>query len=183
MADNTLASWAPFLFELKGKVWEVFPTEAHFLAEMSGVGDSNNVGRWTRDLDGNRGTFSGSQVRHTIVTAQLAGGGFVKEASTWNVPHSLGSQKVIINLVRTLVPFSVTVDVERDSFDNSNATAVAQLVKEARVALARIENNAFLGDGTGLQVDITDGATSLTTTAGTTANFDEIGRASCRERV
>jgi hypothetical protein len=172
MADNTRATWAPFLFELKGKVWEVFPTEAPFLAEMSGVGDSDKVGRFTRDMDGNRGIFSGSQVRHTIITSQLAGGGFVQEASTWNVPHALNSQQVTINLVRTLVPFSVTVDVERDSFDNSNATAVAQLVKEARIALARVENNAFLGDGTGLQVDITDGATSLTTTCGVTANFD-----------
>jgi hypothetical protein len=35
-----------------------------------------------------------------------------------------------------------------------------------------MENLAFLGDGTGLMVDITDGATSLTTTCGTTANFD-----------
>jgi hypothetical protein len=140
LADNTLASWAPFLFELKGKVWEVFPTEAPFLAEMSGVGDSNRVGRFTRDMDGNRGIFSGKQVRHTIVLSQLAGGGYVQEASTWNVPHSLSSDEVVINLTRALVPFSVTVDVERDSFDNSNATAVAQLVKEARVALARLDD-------------------------------------------
>ena len=172
MADNTRATWAAFLFELQGKVWEVFPTEAPFLAEMSGVGDSDRVGRWTRDLDGNRGTFTGSQVRHTIVTSVLAGGGNPQEASTWNVPHALNSQQVVINLVRFLQPFSVTVDVERDSMDNSNASAVAQLIKESRIALARLENLEFLGDGTGLQAAITDGATSLTTTVATTSNFD-----------
>jgi hypothetical protein len=173
MADNTLSSWQPFLFELQGQVQEVFPTEAPFLAEMSGVGDdTGKVRRWSRDLDGDRQIFTGKQVRHTIVLAQLPGAGFVQEASTWNVPHALASDEVVINLTRALVPFGVTVDVERDSMDNSNASAVAQLVKEARIALARLENFAFLGDGTGLVVDITDGATSLTTTAGTTANFD-----------
>lgn len=173
MADNTLSSWQPFLFELQGQVQEVFPTEAPFLAEMSGVGDdTGKVRRWSRDLDGDRQIFTGKQVRHTIILAQLAGAGFVQEASTWNVPHALASDEVVINLTRALVPFGVTVDVERDSMDNSNASAVAQLVKEARIALARLENFAFLGDGTGLVVDITDGATSLTTTCGTSANFD-----------
>ena len=173
MADNTLASWQPFLFEMQGKVWEVFNTEAVFLAEMSGVGDdTGKVRRWSRDLDGDRDIFSGKQVRHTIVLAQLPGAGFVQEASTWNVPHALASDEVVINLTRALVPFGVTVDVERDSLDNANMSAVAGLIKQARVALARLENLAFLGDGTGLQVDITDGATSLTTTCGTSANFD-----------
>lgn len=173
MADNTLSSWQPFLFEMQGKVWEVFPTEAPFLAEMSGVGDADRVGRFSRDMDGNRQVFSGKQVRHTIVLAQLAGGGFVQENSTWNQPHQLGSDEVVINLVRLLQPFSVTVDVERDSFDHSNASAVAQLVKEARVALARIENLALLGDGTGKVSDITGGSSpGLTITVGTSANFD-----------
>ena len=172
MADSTLASWAAFLFELKGAVHRAFPTEAPFLAELSGVEDPDRVGRFTRDMDGNRSIFSGSQVRHTLMPAQLPGAGFVKESSTWNVPHALDSKKVTINLVRALVPFGLTVDVERDSYDNSNAAAIAQNVKEARVALARLENLAFLGDGTGLQIDITDSATSLTTTCGVGANFD-----------
>ena len=33
---NSRTSWDPFLFDLKGKVIEVFPSEAPFLAEMSG---------------------------------------------------------------------------------------------------------------------------------------------------
>jgi hypothetical protein len=60
-----------------------------------------------------------------------------------------------ISLVRCLVPFSVTVDVERDSLNNSTATAVATLVDQAKGALARLENLEMLGEGTGLQAQIT----------------------------
>lgn len=171
MADNVLSTWAPFLFELKGKVWEVFSSEAPFLAEISGydsnkgmVDHASKVQRISRDMDGGRDIFSGKQVRHTIILAGLQGGGNPTESGTWNVPHALSSDEVIIKLVRFLIPFSVSVDVERDSFDNSNATAVATLVQQARTALARLENLEFLGDGTGLVGVITDGATSLTTT-------------------
>jgi hypothetical protein len=146
MADNTLATWAPFLYDLQGKVVEVFPTEAPFLAELSGVGDPNSVGRFTRDMDGGRSIYSGKSIKHTIITAQLPAGGYVQESSTWNVPQSLATQEVHLNLTRALVPFSVTVDVERDSFNNSGAVGITQLVREARFALARMENLAFVGD-------------------------------------
>jgi hypothetical protein len=179
MADNVLATWAPFLFDLKGRVWEVFPSEAPFLSEMSGydakaqaTDHHSAVRRINKTMDGGRDIFSGKEVRHSIILAGVPGGGFVQEASTWNVPHALSSTEIHINLVRALLPFSISVDVERDSFDNSNATALATVVNQTRMALGRLENLAFLGDGTGLQVDITDGATSLATTCGTTANFD-----------
>jgi hypothetical protein len=171
MADNVLASWAAFLYELQGKVVEVFPTEAPFLAEMSGVGDPNTVGRFTRDMDGNRSIFSGKSVRHSLILSQLAGGGFVSESGSWNAPIQLGSTQVNINLVRCLVPFSVSVDVERDSFDNASATAVATLTREARIALAKIENVGMLGDGTGKVNDITGGSSpGLTIQVSTTGN-------------
>src|ERR1043166_6468065 len=157
MADNTRSSWANFLFDMQGQVREVFPTEAPFLAELSGVGDSQSVGRYTRDMDGNRGVFSGQQVRHGIITAQLPAGGCVNETQTLNVAQSLPSQKVLISLCDLVQPFTVSVDVERDSFDNANATAVATLVQQARKALAKIENLTFLGDGTGKVSDITGG--------------------------
>ena len=157
MADNTRSSWANFLFDMQGQVREVFPTEAPFLAELSGVGDSQSVGRYTRDMDGNRGVFSGQQVRHGIITAQLPAGGWVNETQTWNVAQSLPSQKVLISLCDLVQPFTVSVDVERDSFDNANATAVATLVQQARKALAKVENLTFLGDGTGKVSDIVSG--------------------------
>src|SRR3954469_23459328 len=107
MADtNTLSSWAPFLYDLQGKVVEVFPTEAPWLAELSGVGDPNTVGRFTRDMDGNRDIFSGKWVRHTIVLAQLPAGGFPGETGTWNVPQTLSTAQAQIQLVDAVQPFS-----------------------------------------------------------------------------
>jgi len=179
VADNTLSTWQPFLLEKQGHVYEVFPSEAPFLAEMSGydnaaqrVDNASSVRRITREMDGNRETFSGKYVKHVIVTAGLPGGGQVQETSTWNQPHALPTAEVHINLVRTLVPFSVTVDVERDSMDASMASAVEQLIDQARSATARLENLQMLNDGTGLMAAITDSATSLTTTVATTSNFD-----------
>ena len=172
MADTDRAAWATFLYELRGKVQQLFATETPFLAEMTGVGDANRVGRFTRDMDANRDVFSDDSVRHTLITSYLPGAGNPGETSVWNVPHLLPSKKINIKLVRFLVPFSVSVDVERDSMNKPNAGAVEQLVDQSRIALGKLENLEALGDGTGLQVDITDGATSLTTTCGVTANFD-----------
>lgn len=174
MADVGKTQWVNFLYEMKGKIQQVFPTEAPFLAELSGVGDSESVGRFTRDMDSNRTVFSGKWVRHPIVLAMLPGGGFVSETGTWNVPHVLGTTEAQIKLVDLVQPFSVTVDVERDSFDNSAASAVERLMDEARVALARIENQAFLGDGTGLVQTVASatGSGSLVVDVGTSANFD-----------
>ena len=180
MADNVLSTWDPFLFEMKGKVHEVFPSEAPLLAELSGfdnatgmVDRASAVQRISRDMDGGRDIFSGRQVRHTIILSGLTGGGWVTESGTWNVPHVLNSDEVVIKLCRALVPFSVSVDVERDSFDNSNATAVATLIAQARSALCRQENITFNGDGTGKVSDITGGSSpGLTITVGTSANFD-----------
>jgi hypothetical protein len=171
LADNTRVSMAAFLFELKGKTWELFPVEGPFLAELSGVGDPQRVGRITPN-DSNRDVISGDSIRHTIILAQLPGAGFVSEAGTWNVPHSLSSRKVNINLTRLIQPFSVSVDVERDSstLSGSNADAVETLTEQARIALARTENAAFLGDGTGLISTIASAAGSpgLTITVSST---------------
>jgi len=181
MADNTLSTWDAFLFEMKGKVHEVFPSEAPFLAELSGfsstkgmVDHASSVQRISRDMDGGRDIFSGRQVRHTIILAGLQGGGWTTEAGTWNVPHVLSSDEVVIKLCRALVPFSVSVDVERDSFDNSNATAVATLIQQARSALCRQENLTFLGIGTGNVQAVTaaTGSPGLVVPVGTGANFD-----------
>jgi hypothetical protein len=170
--DNLLSTWATFLYELRGKVVQLFPTEAPFLAELSGVGDSESVGRFTQDMDGNRDVFSDKSVRHTLIMAQLGGAGNPQEAGTWNAPHALQTKQVNINLVRFLMPFQLSVDVERDSANKPNASAIEQLTDNARISLARVENLELLGDGSGLQIDITDGATSLTTTCNVGANFD-----------
>lgn len=174
MADNTRTSWDPFLLDMQGAVHEVFPSEAPFLAEMSGYGDPTTVGRITRAMDGNRQVFSGRQVRHVIILAGLAGGGNPGETGTWNAPIPLSSQEVHIKLVDTVVPFSVTVDIERDSFDHAMANAVKTLIEQAQSATSRLENLQMLGDGTGLIVQLSGagGSPGLTVPVPDTANMD-----------
>lgn len=174
MADNTRASWDAFLLDMQGAVHEVFPSEAPFLAEMSGYGDPNTVGRITRAMDGNREIFSGRQVRHVLILAGLQSGGFPGESGTWNAPIPLNSTAVFIKLVDTVVPFSVTIDIERDSFDHSMANAVTTLIEQAQSATSRLENLAMLGNGTGnlTQFPSGSGSPGLTVPISWGANFD-----------
>jgi hypothetical protein len=158
-----LTNWQNYLFELQGKVQEVFPTEHVLLAELSGVGDPTSVGRFTRDMDGNREVFTGKKFRHPIVLAELPAGGAVSESGTWNVPIPQDTTEATGNLTRQLQPFDLSVDVERDSMDNSARSAVAMLTKQARQSLATLENDQMNGSGAQL-ADITDSATSLTIT-------------------
>jgi hypothetical protein len=174
MADNTKAQWSAFLYEMQGKVVQVFPTEAPLLAELSGVGDPQHVGRITPSNAG-REVFSGKNVRHTIVLAQLPAGGWVTETQTWNRPQALASQQVNIVLCDMVQPFNLSVDLERDTFDNSGAAAVEELTDQARTALARTENYTFLGDGTGKVSDIVSGTSpglSINVSLTGTANMD-----------
>jgi hypothetical protein len=158
---------------MRGKVKEIFSSETAWLAELNGYQSATNtsVGRFTRDMDSNRDVFSGDSVRHTLIPYGLQGGGFVSETGTWNVPQALNLNKVTLNLVRTVVPFSTTVDVERDSMNNSNLNAVATHFKQARIACAKLENLSSLGDGTGLQATASSSTTSLSVPV-TGANWD-----------
>jgi len=172
MTDITRAAWADYLFEQQGVVVELYPSEAPFLAELSGFDAKaratdrhSKVRRISEEMDGGRDLFvGGQQVRHTLKMAGLPGGGNPTENSTWNQPHAPDTEKALINLVRFLIPFAITVDLERDSMNNSNAEAVAENIKDARIAMAKLQNLEYIGDGTGLNGVITDGATSLTTT-------------------
>jgi hypothetical protein len=182
MADNTRSTYANFLYELQGSIQEVFPSEAPFLAEISGfdvhqgvVDRASAVKRITSAMDQNRERINGKWIRHTIILSGLTGGGPVSETGTWPVPHVLNTTEAHINLCDMLWPVSVTVDLERDSQKGSGsaASAVATLLDQASKALARQENLAFLGDGTGKVSGITGGSSpGLTITVGTSANFD-----------
>jgi hypothetical protein len=152
-----LTNWQNFLFELQGKVQEVFPTEHVLLAELSGVGDPSSVGRFTRNMDGNREIFSGKKLRVPIVLAELQAGGAVSESGTWNVPIPMDTTEVTANLTRQIMPFDLSVDVERDSLNNSAASAVAMLVRQARQSLATLENDQLNNSGAKL-ADIISGS-------------------------
>ena len=178
MADVTSASgWVNFLYELQGKVQELFPTEHPLLAELSGVGDdSGKYQRFTRDMDTNREVFSGKWVRVPMFLAELQGGGTVSETGTWNVPQVMDTNEAHIQIARVLQPFSISVDAERDSSvpSTSAMSAVAAYTKQARQAVASVENDMLHGNGDALLATITDSATSLTITTGTGTNFDRL---------
>lgn len=147
------AEWAAYLFEMQGAVHEAFAAEAPYLAEVSGYstdGSPNGMGRITRAMDGNRTVFSGSQVRHTVDLTTMQVGGWPGEEGTWNAPSATSAQKIFDYLRDFVQPFSLTVDVERDSFDNSNAVALTRLIQKAQQSTALNEELTFLGDGTGL---------------------------------
>lgn len=158
-----LTNWTNYLYELQGAVQSVFSTEHVLLAELSGVGDTSRVGRFTRDMDTNREVYSGSNFRFPIVLAEMQAGGWQTESSTWNVPIPQDNTKATGTLTRLLQPFDLGIDVERDALDNSARQVVAGLTKEARQSLATIENDSMNGSGAQL-ADISDSATSLTIT-------------------
>jgi hypothetical protein len=177
MADLTSSLWANFLYEMQGKVQELFPTEHPFLAELSGVGDdSGKYQRYTKEMDTNREVFAGKRVRVPIFLAEMQGGGTITETGTWNVPQVMDTTEAWITMARVMQPFSLSVDVERDSDEPSVSAmnAVAAYTKQARQALASIENDMAHGNADAKLADITDSATSLTITTGLGTNYDRL---------
>ena len=178
MADVTSATgWISFLYELQGKVQELFPTEHPLLAELSGVGDeSGKYSRFTKAMDGNREVFSGKWVRVPLFLAEMQGGGSVSEVGTWNVPQVMDTNEAHISIARIVQPFSVSVDADRDSSNPSTSAmnVVAAYTKEARQTLASIEEDMLHGNGDALLATVTDVATSLTVTVTSGDNFDRL---------
>lgn len=172
MADNTGTTLAALMYELHGAMSELFGSDHPFSSELSGIGDPQRVGRYTRAMDTNRDIYSGSNIRFPLIPYGMQSGGFASATSTWNVPSALTTAQATATLSRVIVPFTITVDAERDTMGNSEIEAVTLLVDQAHKALAKLEEIAFLGDGTGLIATITDAATSLTTTVATTSNWD-----------
>jgi hypothetical protein len=165
------------LYELQGKVQELFPTEHPLLAELSGVGDdSGKYLRYTKAMDGNREVFSGKWVRVPLFLAELQGGGSVSETGTWNVPQVMDTNEAHVAIARILQPFSISVDADRDSSNPSTSAmnAVAAYTKEARQSLASIEEDMLHGGGDALLATVTDAATSLTITVTSGDNFDRL---------
>lgn len=148
MADNTRTTAASNLWEMQGQVQKLFAMDAVYLAELNGVGSGGKMGRITRAMDQNRTTFHGSQVRFPLVPYGMQAAGFVSETGTWNVPEALTITQATMNLRDTVVPFSVSVDLERDTQNGGGSMeAVGLLVDQARIALAKVENIAALNAG------------------------------------
>ncbi len=138
------------------------------------------IDRTTKDSgpNQNREIFSGNQVRVPLLPYPHQGGGFVTESGTWNVPIAQATDKATISMARYVMPVSVTPDLLMTSLNNAAAQAMATLVKTARVGMARDENTALNGDGTGLVASVASGASPGLTlvfgSAAAPANADEL---------
>lgn len=181
MADNTLATAASILFEMQGKMQELYPKDYVLLAELSGVGsDQPDVeGRQTPDLQPDRfyRTYSGLRVRVPIQPFGLQGAQAIGEQGTVNVPIPIEFDEAHINLGRVIAPTSLTLDVDEDSMDNSAVTMIAQVSKGQRLALAEIVNDMLEGNGDA-QLAVADStqasAGGLTLKVTTAADFDKL---------
>jgi hypothetical protein len=186
MANNAAlrANFDNFLYDMQGQLQRLFARDNVLLAEASGVVQASpadpvidydaNYGRYTRAMDGNREHFEGEQVRVPVLTAALQGAGAITESSTWNVPIPIENQKATAKLAQVLVPFALSLALERDSKSGSlSAMSAVQLyTEEAYGALAFIEDQMLNRNGDALLATITATNTGLTQTVATTSDFD-----------
>lgn len=169
MADQTVSTWGDFFYEMRGPMQTLFPTKFILTAEIDRITDGPGPNQ-------DRETFSGNSVRIPIQPVPHQGGGFISETGTWNVPIALQTNKASVTMAQYLMAVSVTPNLLKQSINNAAAQAMATLVKTARIGIARDENTALNGDGTGLIATVASGST-LTFVFGTTtapANADEL---------
>lgn len=143
MADNTLAVFDNLMYELRAPMQKNYRKQHVMHAELER--------RKPREL------MTGDEVRVPIVLNSLQGGGNPGESGTINVPHALNTTKALIGTENVVQPFSITLDLEEQSVDNSAAEALALLVTEARNALSEIVNDQFNAPGA-LLATITGGS-------------------------
>lgn len=181
------ANFDNFLYDMQGTLQRLFPRDNVLLAELSGVIQSSpadpvvdyaqNEGRFTRAMDGNREHFDGEQVRFPVMVSGLQGASAASENSTWNEPIPIENAKATAKLGQVIVPFALSLALERDSRSGSHSamSAVQMYTEEAYAASALIEDIMLHGDGDALLAKNTAGdATGLVMTIGTTADFDKI---------
>ena len=176
MADETTSSWEDFLEEVYQGVVEMFPMFNVLLAEFSGNSVSNKgktggdaSSRFAKyEMDGQPGRayedFHGKVVIHPVQWTELQGAGPVGENETINKAHLQEDGQTMINIFEYAMPISLSRKLDLSSYDASVAKAVARKMKDARVSLARVENEAMNGNDDGLIASVANatGAAGLT---------------------
>lgn len=143
MADESTTSYADLLYELRGPLQELFPKQYVLSAELK--------------RDTSEENFSGNQVRVPLILNTLQGAGAVSESGTVNTTQVLRTNQAHINIAELVMPISITKRLNKVSLDNSAAKAFALKVKEARQALARVENEMMNGNGDALLAQVSGG--------------------------
>ena len=167
MADTTaLSDIDALLYEMRGPLQKLYPTDHVLMAEWHGVGQGDpSAGRVTPDSTGtipddNLDIFSGNDVRFPLDLHLLEAGGWVSETGTVNEPIAPEFTKATLSLAKVIQPISITLEADEDSLSNSAITAMARLVAKAREALANQVNDAMNGNGKALlaSADSTQGS-------------------------
>jgi len=161
MADVNLANLANLLYELRGPMQRNFRKRHVTKAEIERI-DSREL-------------YTGSKVAVPIILNSLQGGGNPGESGTINVPQGLNTARPTVTAQNIVQPFSITLDGEEASMDNSAVEAMALLVQEARNSLAEIINDEY-NASTALLATITGGSSAgLTVNVSATAtSFDRL---------
>tara|TARA_R110000824_G_scaffold8439_2_gene38340 strand:- start:22343 stop:23650 length:1308 start_codon:yes stop_codon:yes gene_type:complete len=174
MADETTVSFDDLLYDMRGPLTTNFPKDWLNLAELNGVANERRINKMdrdgfpTRDFD----RFSGKQVRVPLLLAPLQGTGGISETGAWNPPHNQDDNQANITMARVGNAISVTPDLEYSSMSNSAAEAVALQVQQARIGMARVENEMYCGLGDGQLGETTAATTGTLVVTLTAASFN-----------
>lgn len=163
MADAALlANYQDFLTELmmsRQLTFSLeFPTLALFSGAIAGGGYDPGYQRYTRglaELAGDRDTFHGKKVTFPLQLSDVSASP-VAEGATFPVATEFDTAQATLNLVRTVAPIAISLDLERDAQNGSTSAmdAVAAYTESAYRAAARVENDQLHGNGDGLLVNV-----------------------------
>jgi hypothetical protein len=134
-----------------------------------------NYGRYTRAMDGNREHFEGEQVRVPVLTAALQGAGRSRSRARGTCRSRSRTRRRQAKLAQVLVPFALSLALERDSKSGSLSamSAVQMYTEEAYGALAAIEDTMLNRNGDALlAVNANADTNGLTVTVTNPSDFD-----------
>lgn len=186
MPDGALrTNFSNFLYDLQGQAQQTFPLAFSLLRELSGSlnggGYDSHYKRYTAglaDLEGDRDTFHGQQVRFPLQLAEVPSGGWIGEGSTWNAAAPIDTNKATATLVEFVQPVVLSIALKRDAQNGQTSAmdSVEMYTRSAYRQAAYHENLALHGDASALICNVASatGTGTLVVDVGTTAPWDAL---------
>lgn len=164
MTAETLTSLSNFMNDMIAPLQETFSKRTVLHDELK---------RNTR-----RSNFVGRQVRVPLILNVKQGTGNFAETGTLNVARQINDSVAYITMSRIGHPVEISLDLMKavDARDWAYAGDALKLeMDQAEVAMSRVENEEFWGNGDALIAAVATAQTNSTTiTVGTTANFYQL---------
>lgn len=148
MADQLTTGWTDLMYELREAAVEAYPVGIPLLQRFKRAKSRKN--------------FSGTLARVPIFTAPLQGTQFLAEGGNVTIPQVDDTAQAHIRLAHASHPISVSPELLAQSVDNAAARVMASKTKRAFESMARTNNEAFNGDGTGKIAGVNTAAAALT---------------------